>query len=117
MGFEDEVEIVRMARPATGTGHTLPDVSGDVRCLPMTVDVLSELSEYDAAAFGAPRRGILAALWERAPAYAQCAWRDGVLAGFCMGRSGSTLEQIGPVVADDVDTAQALFRAALAHAP
>jgi GNAT superfamily N-acetyltransferase len=115
LGFEVEAEIVRMVRPATGHALSRSTAPVDLRCLPITVDALPELMGYDIVAFGAPRTGILEALRVRAPAYAYYALRDGVLAGYCLGRSGSGLEQIGPVVADDVETAQALLRAALSH--
>ncbi len=52
-----------------------------------------------------------------APEYAYAVKRDGELAGYCLGRSGSNFHQIGPIVAKDTATAQALLLTALGNCP
>jgi len=64
----------------------------------------------DREVFGADRGRLLADLARRAPESASVV--EG--SGYCFGRPGFLYHQLGPVVANDPDTATALFRQALA---
>ena len=64
--------------------------------------------------FGADRSALLARLRGRLPAAELVAERDGRIAGLLLGRDGRSASQIGPLVAEDDDVAQALLARALA---
>ena len=51
----------------------------------------------------------------RTEVVAYCAGRDDKISGYCLGRSGSECEQIGPILAEDTGTAKALLLLALRH--
>ncbi|MGC9347339.1 MAG: GNAT family N-acetyltransferase [Anaerolineae bacterium] len=116
LGFNAEYGLVRLRRES---GVRLPAASGaggaNVRCETLTSALIEKLVRYDASVFGAPRPVILTALRERAPRYAYAAWRDRDLVGYILGRPGSDYDQIGPLLADDPEVAQALLRSALAR--
>jgi GNAT superfamily N-acetyltransferase len=67
------------------------------------------LCAYDAVAFGADRRALLANMRERLPAVAHVAERDGRIVGILLGRDGRTATQLGPLAAGDDLTALALL--------
>ena len=71
------------------------------------------LCAYDAAAFGADRSALLQRLRGRLPAAELVAERGDRIAGFMLGRNGRSASQIGPLVAEDDDVAQALLARAL----
>jgi GNAT superfamily N-acetyltransferase len=112
LGFRDEYHLVRMQR----TAGPVPK-SPAFRCAPLRQDELHEIVRFDEPVFGAQRGAILGALLLNAPEYAYAVKRDGQLAGYCLGRPGSNFEQIGPIVAKDSATAQALVVTALANCP
>jgi hypothetical protein len=70
--------------------------------------------ELDAAAFGASRASVLHRLADEAPEYARVAEQRGRLRGYALGRHGHVREQLGPIVALDGRTAEALLDACLA---
>ena len=82
---------------------------------PMRTDDLAAVAALDAAAFGARRDALLGFLHGCRPA---CAWiaqrAEGDIAGFVLGRAGSTTLHIGPLIARDPDIATALAARALA---
>jgi GNAT superfamily N-acetyltransferase len=80
----------------------------------ITDDAWPALCAYDASVFGADRGKLLAQLHGRVPAVDALAWHDGKIAGFLLGRDGRVATQIGPLVADSDDIAQALLSRALA---
>jgi GNAT superfamily N-acetyltransferase len=84
---------------------------GSVR--PATSDDLARIIAYDARVFGLDRAHILRHLQTRAPALAHVAESQGALRGFVLGRDGRRATQIGPLMADDAETAIGLARAAL----
>ncbi len=111
LGFRDEYRLARMERPAVGSAVAPTANANAVSSI--TPDRLPAVTAYDAPLFGAPRPAILEALCSNRPAYAWAAWQDDRVIGYCLGRTGSRYEQIGPVVADDEATARALLLAAL----
>jgi GNAT superfamily N-acetyltransferase len=67
----------------------------------------------DGRAFGASRERLLRALAARRPDAALVLERAGDIRGFLLGREGREASQLGPLVADDADTAVALLDAGL----
>jgi GNAT superfamily N-acetyltransferase len=94
--------LVREADPPAGTTvRRIADADWDALC------------SYDAAAFGADRGSLLTRLRGRVPAAELIAIRQGKVAGFLLGRDGRSATQLGPLVAEDDATAQALLARAL----
>ena len=67
------------------------------------------IAAYDAPAFGGNREGLLRALAGRMPQAARIAERGGRIAGFVFGRDGREACQVGPLLAEDPQIAQALL--------
>jgi hypothetical protein len=85
---------------------------GGVRVRPLVEADLPRLIEIDAEAFGADRGTVLRSLAARSSHFA-CVAESGRVAGYLLGRNGRLATQIGPVVAGDPGTAQALANHAL----
>ena len=110
LGFQRECEIQRML--AT---EIKPEFPALLKCQKLSGDQFSKLMAYDLPIFGANREIILRNLWERTPQYAFFAHQDERIVGYCLGRSGSDFEQIGPIVADHTEIAVSLLSHALTH--
>lgn len=108
LGFRDEYRLVRMVRMAAPLVEEPAD-----DCDQITQARLRNIVLYDAPIFGAARQKVLGSLLRNAPQYAYYARRDNEVSGYCLGRSGSSFEQIGPIVAADSGIAQALMLTAL----
>jgi GNAT superfamily N-acetyltransferase len=110
-GFEDEARLTRhVAEPYPSVDRT-PDLpSHHVRGL--TGADLPAVTAQDDRIFGAHRRVLLEWALDGAGQYAHVIETDAG-AQYCFGRPGRLFDQIGPVVADDDDTARALVGAAL----
>jgi GNAT superfamily N-acetyltransferase len=112
LGFEDAGSLIRM-------GCTLPSPlwggagggAGTIRRA--TGEDLPHICSYDAGAFGAERASVLLNLFNRSPDNAFLTDRAGQLTGFALARPGRLATHIGPLVADDEDTAERLLHAAL----
>jgi GNAT superfamily N-acetyltransferase len=74
-----------------------------------------EILQLDRPAFGASRESLLRALGLRLPQAALVARRGSNICGFLFGRDGRAAHQLGPLVAADQPTAQALLEHALAR--
>jgi GNAT superfamily N-acetyltransferase len=112
LGFVGEYTLsrwqldTRRQRPAA---H--PDVRGlDSRDWPAMLDL-------DAPAFGARRESQLRWLASGAAAYAWVHAADGVITGFLLGRYGHRRDQLGPLVARNRASAEALVSTCLAAHP
>lgn len=121
-GFEDECELTRhvadpldaargrLSRPAVD-----PASAAERRVCRLTAADLPAVITRDDRVFGAHRRILLEWALHGAGQYAQVI--DGAAsAGYCFGRAGRLFDQIGPVVAGDDESAQALVGAALGAA-
>ena len=78
---------------------------------PMRAADLSRVMERDREVFGADRASLLGSLLERAP---ECAWvteGGAKVSGYAFGRRGRLYHQVGPIVALESATAQALAEA------
>jgi hypothetical protein len=110
--FTDERRIDRLQARALEATEPIPD-----RVRPMLERDLDEVSAFDAQVFGADRSPLLRWLWDAAPAYAWVAADGSGLAGYTFGRHGHHFDHLGPIIAADVDTAQALAAASLGTHP
>lgn len=123
LGFRAEYGLLRMTRQPQAVprqppgpmiaGASVLGIPGNAVCRVLDPARLAELIAFDAPIFGAARGGILGPLVRNAPRYAFACLQDDVLRGFCIGRSGAVCEQIGPVVADSYEIAEALLLCAL----
>ena len=119
-GFEDEDALTRhvaepldmaRGRPSrTAADRTVEHLSKRVRRL--TADQLPAVIETDDRIFGAHRRILLERALDTAGQYAHAIDSDAGVQ-YCFGRPGRLFDQIGPVVASDDETAQALVGASL----
>ncbi len=112
LGFLETGTLVRMERPGS------PYITGtaSARIIP-DENVLKAVCAYDRPLFEADRSGILTSLYRSAPQYAfftsnRPDWGSSIT-GYCLGRSGSKSEQLGPILADTAADAQRLLSTAL----
>ncbi|MBX3519126.1 MAG: GNAT family N-acetyltransferase [Xanthobacteraceae bacterium] len=106
LGFQDSWPFQRMllkGRAKTSEGTSPLEVE------PVTDKDWNELCTYDAKWFGADRSAVLSRLRGRLPEAEALVRRSGKIAGFLLGRKGRRAAQIGPLVADDPETAAALL--------
>jgi GNAT superfamily N-acetyltransferase len=107
LGFVDRYGLARMTAPAIRI--EAPQASRAI----VAADWPAILA-YDTVVFGGDRADILRDLAQRAGARGRLIEQAGRLAGFALGRAGRTAWHVGPVVAEDAATAQALIADALA---
>ena len=109
-GFELAYRNVRYQGEAGGAS------APDAAVVPLASVPLEALCAYDAAVFAAPRVAFLQAWVEQGDASALGVLRDGALVGYGVLRRCRVGSKIGPLFADDADTAERLFLALSAHA-
>src|SRR5262249_61822 len=80
---------------------------------PMTEEDLPLVFEMDHQVFGADRGVMLKWMFDGAPEYSRVIVRGGEIAGYTFGRRGFYFEHLGPVIAEDQDTAKQLVAACL----
>jgi GNAT superfamily N-acetyltransferase len=99
LGFQTEYELVRMIKRSAGSrvkqnNHTIePGIH-------MGDGELESITRLDMPIFGADRSGILRHLHKRNPEYAYCRKENSSINAYCLGRSGSQFEHIGPIIAE-----------------
>ncbi len=108
LGFK---EVYGLARCLRRQGPT-PARAG-IFVQPISPEILPDLFQYDIPTFGADRAQILTALYQRAPQLAFYAENNGDFSGYCLGRTGRQFTQIGPIIANRLEIAQALLLTAL----
>ena len=111
LGFEDIYRIERHWAESVAPAAA-PRIAASVA--PAGAADIAAIAHYDAAGFGADRRALLASLIERQPGRAFVARAGDGVTGYALAREGRQATQIGPLVADDSDTAIALAAHALA---
>lgn len=109
IGFVDVYGLARLVAEHAALGAA-PPAGTEIRSL--TEADMDAVAAFDAPIFAGDRAALLRHLQNREPARATGAWKDGELTGFVFARDGRTWTQIGPVVAEDSDTAMALVAAA-----
>ena len=107
LGYHDAYRLERRL----GTTPALPPGGGAARA--MRPEDLPAVAALDAPAFGADRARVLVALARDHPDGCYVVERDGVLAGYLLSRPGARARHLGPLVARDEATAEALAHAAL----
>jgi GNAT superfamily N-acetyltransferase len=116
--FTDETTLSRHmssgADRAAASASDTDEKGFDVR--PMTTSELQTVIEQDCATFGGTRGAVLDWAFHDAAQYARVVRSDDGPLNYCFGRRGRLFDQIGPVVASDENTAEALVRAAIAAA-
>ena len=115
LGFTDRGGFARMERPADAEPVRREHEPTGPR--PLTSADLVALAARDHSVFGADRSALLAWARGQAPEYA---WRIGMQeepSGYVLGRRGHRTEHLGPLVANDEDTAARLLAAVLAATP
>jgi GNAT superfamily N-acetyltransferase len=113
-GFEDEVMLTRhVAEPSPRQRDDADGVTRQVR--PLTPADLPAVTALDRRVFGADRRILLEWALAGAPQYAH-AIETAAGVQYSLGRRGRLFDLLGPVVAADDETAQALVSASLVAA-
>ncbi len=113
-GFADEAMLTRSVVPAERHPAEERQYGPVVRAL--TAADLPAVVRHDADVFGADRGPMLAWALEQAPQYAHIVEGRSVAHEYTFGRPGRLFEQIGPVVANGVESAKALVGAAMRSA-
>lgn len=108
LGFQLVGEVVRMEYhpPLTFVKPSPFDVQS------VRQEDLPMLSRFDRHHLQFDRSLLLQDFFQRAPAFAFKAVREETIIGYCLGRSGSQFQHIGPIVAENEEIAQALLAAA-----
>jgi GNAT superfamily N-acetyltransferase len=115
LGFEDAWGFQRLAAKAPRRDN--PGDATDIVIRSADDSIWPQLHAYDAAASGADRSAILSRMRGRLRGVDLVAIRNGRPIGFLLGRDGRTASHLGPLVADDDETAKALLRHALRTVP
>jgi GNAT superfamily N-acetyltransferase len=111
LGFED---IWGYRRMALRTPSALPRALDErIEIHSIADSVWPSLCDYDAAAFGARRDAMLSRLRGRLPQADLYAARGGKITGLLLGRDGRSANHLGPLIADDDETAMALLQRAM----
>ena len=115
-GLRDTWGFQRYSLPAVRPSSGRQNVPG-LTLRPLADADWGQILELDLPAFGASREALLRALAARLPEAALVAERAGKICAFLLGRDGREACQLGPLVAPDLPTAQALLAHALARVP
>jgi GNAT superfamily N-acetyltransferase len=115
-GLRDSWGFQRYSLPAAPPLSGWRDVSG-LKLRHIAEGDWPQILALDLPAFGASRKGLLRALAARLPEAALLASREGKICAYLLGRDGREARQLGPLVAADLPTAQALLSHALARIP
>jgi predicted N-acetyltransferase YhbS len=109
LGFVDAFELARW-RGAVGD---ITPANGESQIRPITPNDVTALAAYDAQLFGTDRVHILRALYGGHPVRCFLAERHGRIVGYALSRPGARAWHLGPLAADDPQTAERLARTAL----
>lgn len=108
--FIDEYNLIRMQRASNFPGKTDPSTSR-----PMKDEDFVRVMELDREVFGADRKFVLMRNFESAPNYALVTEKGREITGFILGRRGHRFDQIGPIIAENLDEAMQLLNGILAR--
>ena len=109
LGFSDYCHLSRMV--VDSCADML--IKSSVACEPMKATHLKKVIAYDEKIFGAQRGEVIKHLYEHNKRYAYVFKQGAKICGYCLGRGGHNYEQIGPIVADDLEIAQSLLMSSL----
>lgn len=96
-------------RRYTRVAACLDPAAAAPRSRPITAMDWPAVMALDAPVFGVDREQVLRSLAARLPEAARVAERHGRIVGFVFGRDGLEASQIGPLMAEDAETAQELL--------
>ena len=108
LDFQDEYRISRMEAGRIPLEKLNDEATSEI----LAADIPS-LLQTDAVVFGADREAVLEDILQRSPHLAYMTGTEGGMRGYCFGRTGHNFNHIGPVVADDFETARRVVSAAL----
>jgi len=118
LGFVEESRLCRLTRePADVPDGAFGRKDPATLVRPMREEDLEAVTTRDRGVFGADRRRLLAWAIGGAPALAWVAEGTAGLLGYCFGRRGHRWSQVGPVVANTIDTGLRLVAASVAGSP
>jgi len=116
LGFADTWGFARLARPAMPSACAVCAQNDSLLVQPITDEAWAAICAYDAAVFGSERSRLLAGLRGRMPSADLIALHGDRVVGFLLGREGRIGSQLGPLIAEDAATTQALLTRAIATA-
>ncbi len=99
LGFRTEYELVRMVR-RSDAAPVKRQAYSSAHGIQIGGEELASVTGMDIPVFGADRSGILRSIYSRHPEYAFCRKEKGSIKAYCLGRSGSQFEQVGPLIAE-----------------
>jgi ribosomal protein S18 acetylase RimI-like enzyme len=107
LGFKDEYEVRRYQTTniAAGQGSQQKHIG----LQSMRPEHLDQLAKWDADIFGVNRRKVLAGFLKRNPELCFCFIVENQITGYIMAHKGYEAYQIGPFLAEDSQTAEALL--------
>lgn len=107
LGFEDEFQLSRM--------YLLPKESKftKTRVRPILKKDLPSVVDLDHKIFGADRSALLERMYENAPQFGLLLEEENQIKGFIMGRRGHDFNHLGPIIAQDNESAKELLKASL----
>jgi len=108
LDFTDEYRLSRMVNPSV---HIPAGALNNIHNI--SAADMDGIAAFDATIFGASRKALLRGLREDTPELAFVARRQDTVSGYCLGRKGYNFIQVGPVIAEDADTARDLLTGAL----
>lgn len=109
LGFSAEYGLARWFRDSAPSGAAPASAAR-----PLRRNDWVALRQMDLAVFGASRADLLRRFADEAPEYAWVVEREGGLRGYVVGRRGHLRDQLGPLAADDDETAELLLQTCLA---
>ncbi len=112
LGFQIEYELVRLIK-ISGGARVRQNKQTIEPGLQIGDDDLASVMELDMPVFGADRSGILRSIYKRNPEYAFCRKENASIKAYCLGRSGSQYEHIGPMIAEGPAFAADLLEAVI----
>ena len=107
LGFVDEYRLQRLETIVSGQG-LMPSTARLLR-----PDDWPSVQALDRNIFGADRRTVLEWVQSDGPEYAWVVDGPRGIRGYCLGRHGYNFEHLGPVVANDLETARQLVSSCL----
>src|SRR6185503_7953969 len=114
LGFNETWGYHRLAAEQARPSARLAPLANAAVVSPVADSDWAALCAYDARVFGADRSALLGRLRHRLPPAEWVAKRGDRIVGFLLGRDGLKASQVGPLIAEDEETACALLARALA---
>ncbi len=108
LNFVDEYKISRMHASSVSTDKLHP-----TEATILQAKDFERLLQMDYKVFDGDREHVLQWLWKHAPQFAFIVEEHGLIKGYCFGRPGHNFHHIGPIIAEDVDTASRLVSSAI----